>query len=69
MKLLKEPERIWRELGNVAGLAYSLINQALILAQKDRHREAHSAADVLLMKTVTVCKDMDMDKRNTGWRV
>jgi hypothetical protein len=45
MKLHKEEERICREVGNVNGLQRSLGNQALILSQQKRHREALSAAE------------------------
>jgi hypothetical protein len=31
--LQKQEEAIWRELGNVNGLAFSLANQAVLLAQ------------------------------------
>jgi hypothetical protein len=45
MKLHKEEERICKELGNVVSLARSLANQALLLSQQKRHREALSAAE------------------------
>jgi nephrocystin-3 len=45
MKLLKEQERICRELGNPDGLVISLANQALVLAQNGKIREALQLAE------------------------
>ena len=48
MALLKEQERICRELGNVESLARSLANQAILHAQQDRREEASRAIDEAL---------------------
>jgi hypothetical protein len=45
MALHKEEERICRELGNVNGLSYFLINQALIMSQQNQHLKALSAIE------------------------
>ncbi len=44
MKLLKEQERICKELGNKNGLAYSLANQAYLL-----HKNMHKTDEALLL--------------------
>jgi hypothetical protein len=43
--LLKEQERICRELGDKHGLARSLIYQAVILVQKEKKGDAHRLAE------------------------
>lgn len=46
MALHKEEERICRQLGNVGGLAISLVNQALVLRQMGRAREGLPLAEI-----------------------
>ena len=48
MALLKEQERICRQLGNPRGLATSLANQASIQARRSQLREAVALAEQTL---------------------